>query len=57
MSSGGGTPYIWGSDKRKFDEDLDLIVNTKCLFARKFDMENYPEIVKKLLENLQYTHH
>lgn len=37
-----GRPYIWGRD---LEYDKDLILSSKFLFARKFDIEKYPEVV------------
>lgn len=44
-----GNPYVW---KR---EDYEILMKSNCLFARKFDYNNYPEIVdilyKQVLES------
>ena len=42
-----GTPYVWG----KHDADYDLLINSPCMFARKFD-ENHMEIVEKIYASL-----
>lgn len=39
-----GNPFVYGI------EDLDMLLNSKCLFARKFDYSKSPEIVNKLFE-------
>lgn len=40
-----GNPYVWRV------EDFETIKNSPCIFARKFDCENYPEIIDLVLEN------
>ncbi len=40
-----GNPYIWRT------EDYELIKNSPCVFARKFDMNTDAQIVDKILEN------
>lgn len=38
-----GHPYVW-----KTDEDFEILTNSGCLMARKFDYERYPEIIDRL---------
>lgn len=40
-----GNPYVWRT------EDFDEIMNSNCMFARKFDFDTDPEIVEKILNN------
>lgn len=42
-----GKPYVWK------EEDTDILLNSGCIFARKFDYDNYPEIVDILFENVK----
>lgn len=37
-----GWPYIWGQD---IEYDKKLILSSNCFFARKFDIDKYPEII------------
>ncbi len=41
-----GTPYVFRS------EDYDELMNSKCLFARKFDLSVDSEIVDKIVESI-----
>ena len=41
-----GNPYVWTM------EDYDEIMSSPCMFARKFDYENQPEIVDKILSDI-----
>lgn len=43
-----GTPYIWGQNCG----DENIIQNSKCLFARKFDMDKYPNIINFVINIL-----
>lgn len=38
-----GNPYVWTM------EDYDEIMSSPCMFARKFDYKNHPDIVDKIL--------
>lgn len=42
-----GEPYTWQS------EDLEELLHTKCLFARKFDSEKSKELIEQLSARLQ----
>lgn len=42
-----GLPYILGADE---NEDYEMIKESPCLFARKFDMVLYPSMVQKIKE-------
>lgn len=41
-----GMPYTWGAE----EGDLDTLKKSEALFARKFDVSRYPEIVNDILE-------
>lgn len=41
-----GNPYTFT------EQDFDLLVNSGCMFARKFDIENHPEICHKIFSHL-----
>lgn len=41
-----GSPYIWGGAA----DDFDLLMQSNCLFARKFDERIHGEIVDKIYE-------
>lgn len=45
-----GNPYIFGKD---FQSDKEMIESSDSLFARKFDMDKYPEIVSFIIKKLQ----
>lgn len=38
------SPYVWGAK----DSDLDIIINSPAIFARKFDIEKYPSIIHNI---------
>ena len=42
-----GHPYIWQTE-----EDFEYLSSSDKLFARKFDYDNHPEIVDKLIEKI-----
>lgn len=42
-----GRPYTWGQE----DGDVDTLLRSNCMFARKFD-ERYPDIVQKLIDHI-----
>ena len=44
-----GNPYIYGAET----SDFDVIINSSHLFARKFDIEKYPQIVYKIQEYIK----
>ncbi len=46
--SSNGSPYIWTKD------DLKEIKETKCLFARKFDIDRDKEVIKEILKMNSY---
>ncbi len=41
-----GNPYIWRM------EDLEIIQNSPCIFARKFDMNKDSNIINRILESI-----
>lgn len=45
-----GNPYVFGKD---FQSDKKMIESSDSLFARKFDMDKYPEIVSFIIKKLQ----
>lgn len=45
-----GAPYTWQ------DDDYDELVNSDALFARKFSMNQTPELIKKLTKYLRQCH-
>lgn len=46
-----GTPYTWGSLSQ--DEDFDTLMNSHCLFARKFDERVNYDIIKHIYDTLK----
>ncbi len=42
-----GKPYVWKK------EDYGILIDSDCLFARKFDFVNSPEIVEMLYEKIK----
>lgn len=41
-----GDPYVWGADP---EYDYQLIRESRCLFARKFDLEKYPKFTLRVV--------
>ncbi len=42
-----GNPYVFRN------EDFEEIISSPAIFARKFDYDNYPEIVEKILKHIK----
>lgn len=42
-----GKPYVWKKG------DYGILIDSNCLFARKFDFTNSPEIVEMLYEKIK----
>ena len=41
-----GRPYVWGNEIK----DYSIIRNSKCLFARKFHIQKYPQMISFIKE-------
>lgn len=46
-----GTPYVWGQQTP--DEDFDTLMNSHCLFARKFDERVNFELIQRIYDTLK----
>lgn len=42
-----GTPYVWRNS------DFDYLINSDCMFARKFDVNIDNEIIQRIINHIK----